>query len=79
MTRKTITVDEAVFERLEALKGNESWSTLLDRLADADESQDGDVNSTNASEPLTVDHIPDIANRTTRQTADELENRLTGR
>jgi len=74
--RKTISVDSETYATLYALKRDgESWSATLSRAAEALESQAGDVNA-NA---LTVSHIDDIAARVSRQTAEEVENRLTRR
>lgn len=67
MTRKTITVSEETFERLDELRGDVRWDVFLRELAEG---------ATNADafegEPLTVDHIDDVAARA----ADKVEDRL---
>jgi len=81
MGRKTITVSEDVFDRLEDLKDDgESWTDLGERAADALEGQDGDVNAApNADQPLTEEHIDDIAAEVERRFERTLENSLTTR
>lgn len=65
--RKTITVDEPVFDRLaEAKPADASWSEYLSNLAD------GTVNDVNT---VAVENVDEIA----RQTASEVENRMTRR
>ena len=69
MSRKTISILEDVFERLEADKGdNESWSGYLDRLAD----ECGVEHDPNTA---TVKNVDEIA----RAAATEVENRMTRR
>jgi len=76
MSRKTISIREGVFDRLEADKGdNESWSGYLERLADGErisKPDNGDVNTVNT---LTADDIPMLAEHVAR----EVENRMTRR
>lgn len=65
--RKTITVDEALHERLsEAKPADQSWTEFLDDLAD------GTVNEVNT---VAVSNVDEIA----RAAADEVENRMTRR
>lgn len=78
MSRKTITVDESVYDRVDEVKRDEeSWSDCLLRLVNTLES--GDCDQSEHTDVLTESHIDDIVARTARQTATEVENRLTGR
>jgi hypothetical protein len=108
MSRKTITVDEDVYERLDDVKDDdESWTELLLRLYEAAYLEDEGEHTVNATftgdgstdvsalelvqdlhddvstlqddlgDVLTEDHIADIANQTSNQTATEVETRLT--
>ena len=81
MSRKTISVDDEVYERwAEHKRDDESWTDLLERGADALESEDGDVNaSVNESEALTEDHIGDIATEVERRVERALETTVRGR
>lgn len=75
MARKTITVREAVYDRLDGHKGDdESFSDLLDRAVNALEAQEGEAGE--HGEQLTTAHIDDIAAEVSHRTATELENRL---
>ncbi|MFB6189347.1 MAG: antitoxin VapB family protein [Halapricum sp.] len=77
--RKHLSILADVYERLEAHKHeDESWSDLVERAADALE-EDGNEDDVNGLETLTEEHIDDIAARTARKTADEVQDRLTGR
>ena len=74
MPRTTLSVPDALYERLEACKrDDESWPDVLKRAAEALESTDD--GSERTMDALTQDHIDDIA----RATADEVENRMTRR
>ncbi|WP_114576696.1 antitoxin VapB family protein [Saliphagus sp. LR7] len=84
--RKTISTSEGVHERLVAERdraGDDSLSDTIDRLLEAAEGTkptDGGREQTDEQmELLTVDHIDDIVAQTSRETADEVENRLTHR
>jgi predicted CopG family antitoxin len=71
MSRKTITVSEAAYERLQAHKDSgESWTEVINRAAEAMDSED--EHKPNA---VAVTNIDEIA----RATADEVENRMTRR
>jgi len=77
MGRTTITAGDEGYEAIAAHKGeDESWTELLKRAADALEADDGGGEL--APNTLTEEHIEDIAARTSRRTADELEDRLRG-
>lgn len=70
MSRKTITIREDVFDRLDADRGDtESWSDFLDRLADEDGDTEHEPNT------ATVENVDEIA----RAVAAEVENRMTRR
>jgi predicted CopG family antitoxin len=73
MSRKTISIDEDVYDDLEELKrDDDSWTDLLRRLSTG-QGGEHDLNT------LTEEHIDDIATETARRTARELENRLNRR
>lgn len=74
MSRKTISLNESVYNDLNDAKGeDESFSDTVERLLSTADSPDG--TGEQKMNTLTIDHIDDIANRTARKTADELENR----
>jgi len=82
MSRKTISVDDKVYERWAKHKrDDESWTDILERGVDAlndaestAESPDGDDGRTmDAVEPLTEDHIDDIAAEVERRVERALE------
>ena len=81
MSRKTISVDDEVYERwVEHKRDDESWTDTLERGADALESEDGDVNaSVNKSKTLTEEHIDDIAAEVERRVERTLETTVRGR
>jgi predicted CopG family antitoxin len=67
--RKTITVTEACYERLQAVKrSDESWTDCLTRLAD-------DTDTERKPNTAVVENIEEIA----RRTASEVEDRMTRR
>ena len=67
MGRKTLTIDEDLFDDLsEAKSEDESWTDFLRNLAD------GDLNSVNT---VVVENVDEIA----RAAGDEVENRMTRR
>ena len=67
MGRKTISIDEDLFDDLsEAKSEDESWTDFLRNLAD------GDLNSVNT---VVVENVDEIA----RAAGDEVENRMTRR
>ena len=71
--RKTITVDEDVFEEAKANKDGRTWAELLLDGAHAD---DGDERqSERHPKPLTADDVPLLAD----EIAEKLENRMTRR
>jgi len=76
MTRKSITIDEDAFARLEGHKQDgESWTEFADRVADFLESQDGN-NECGLSTPddvLTEDHLDDIGSIVERRVESALE------
>jgi predicted CopG family antitoxin len=81
MNRKTISVDGEVYERwAEHKRDDESWTDILERGADTLESKDRDVNaSVNEDDPLTEDHIDDIAAEVERRVERTLETTVRGR
>ena len=80
MSRKTATASEEAHDQLFQYKReDESTSEFFQRAADAlGRIESGDVQEL-PENVLTTDHIPDIANSTSSQTADELEERLSRR
>lgn len=77
MTRKTISVPEAVYEEAHAHKGDRTWADVLLDGAHAgktDTRRDEPQGEPHPA-PLTADDLPMIRNAI----ADELENRLTQR
>lgn len=78
--RKTITIDADLHAQLQSQKrGSESWTAFLQRLqqqADEAQADPQEAHPVDDLETLTEDHIDDIATRTARRTADEVETRL---
>jgi predicted CopG family antitoxin len=72
--RKHISMDEAVFERLESHKAeDESWSEFAERVADSLETDGRD--DKNRVETLTTEHIPEIAAAAGRDVEDRMTRR----
>jgi hypothetical protein len=73
MSRKSITVDASVYERLADHKdADESWSDFGARVADTLEDDDGGEHKPST---VAVTNVDEVA----RATADEVENRMTRR
>lgn len=70
--RKTITVDEDVFEEARANKGDRTWAELILDGAHADSEDEGQDEG--QPKPLTAEDVPMLK----REIASELENRMTG-
>lgn len=80
MGRKTLSVDDETYAALsEHKQDGESWNGCLFRLATNRDPPESVNACEQMADVLTPDHIEDIATRTAKQTADEVENRLTGR
>lgn len=70
-----IRISRELFEALdEDKRDDETWTERIERARDAD-----DARNLHASEPLTRDDVPDLADELARKTADEVENRLSRR
>lgn len=80
--RKNIPVDERLFKRLAALKGeDDTWDDVIARAADALEAdENGETDSDEAciqSARIPTEQVEEIARLAGDQAARELENRLT--
>ena len=77
MSRKTITIDEATFERLDGLRREEeSWTELAERAADVLEAETDGLDGEHTPNTLTEDHINDIASETASRVVRDLETAL---
>lgn len=77
MSRKTITIDEAAFERLDDLRReDESWTAFADRAADVLEAGSAGRDGEHTSNTLKEDHIDDIASETASRVLRDLETAL---
>ncbi|MFA1612043.1 hypothetical protein [Halobellus rubicundus] len=82
--RKNIPVDEAIFERLKAQKGeDDTWNDVGARAADALEADaDGDTGAEDGctqTARIPTEQVEEIARMAGVKAADEVEDRLTGR
>lgn len=79
MGRKTISMSEEAYERLQSLKSDDqSWTDFGHWAADALEAQD-DVNTEPNAVPddiLTEDNIPDLLNQFERRVERQLESAM---
>lgn len=77
MNRKTITIDEDAFERLDDLRDDdESWTEFADRAADVLEAESEGRDGEHTPNTLTEEHIDDIVSRTSSQVVRDLETAL---
>lgn len=76
MSRKTISVDEPVFDRLdEQRRGDESWTEFCDRVTDVLEGETEGRDDERRSDALTEAHIDDIAGEAAARVVRELQSR----
>lgn len=74
MGRTNVPIDDDLHARLSELKGEDTWNELLARAADALEADDVDDGATQTAH-IPAEQVEEIA----RQTASEVENRMTRR